>query len=88
MPPRDGNSRLVRIVVGERGRVDLHGELILRFDYGSTVPWVTRIDDAHAARHRRARHGGAALVGRICTAKISRPSAISPLPPAKPCRSC
>ena len=44
MPPRDGNSHLLRLVVGERGRVDFHGELVLRFGYGATVPWVTRID--------------------------------------------
>jgi GH15 family glucan-1,4-alpha-glucosidase len=44
MPPRDGNSHLCRMLVGERGRIDLHGELILRFGYGANVPWVTRID--------------------------------------------
>ncbi len=45
MPPREGNSHLLRLVVGERGRVDFHSELILRFGYGAIVPWVTRIDD-------------------------------------------
>ena len=45
MPPRETHSRLVRMVVGERGRVAFHGELILRFGYGATVPWVTRVDD-------------------------------------------
>jgi len=45
MPPRETHSRLVRMVVGERGRVRFHAELILRFGYGATVPWVTRIDD-------------------------------------------
>jgi GH15 family glucan-1,4-alpha-glucosidase len=45
MPPREGNSHLLRLIVGERGRVDFHGELILRFGYGANVPWVTRIDD-------------------------------------------
>jgi GH15 family glucan-1,4-alpha-glucosidase len=45
MPPRDGASDLVRIVVGRRGRVAMRAELILRFDYGSVVPWVTRLDD-------------------------------------------
>jgi GH15 family glucan-1,4-alpha-glucosidase len=44
MPPRDGASDLVRIVVGRRGRVTVRAELILRFDYGSVVPWVTRLD--------------------------------------------
>ena len=45
MPPRAGNSHLLRLLVGERGRVDFHGELILRFGYGAVVPWVTRIDE-------------------------------------------
>jgi GH15 family glucan-1,4-alpha-glucosidase len=43
MPPRVGNSHLCRMLVGERGTVDLQGELILRFGYGANVPWVTRI---------------------------------------------
>ena len=45
MPPRGTNSDVVRIVRGLRGRVDMHMELVLRFDYGRTVPWVTRLDD-------------------------------------------
>ncbi len=49
MPVRDGGSHLIRIVAGERGRVDFHSELVLRFDTGSAVPWVTRID-AHTIR--------------------------------------
>lgn len=47
MPLRaGGTSHVVRIVKGRRGRVRMHTELTLRFDYGSIVPWVTRIDDA------------------------------------------
>jgi GH15 family glucan-1,4-alpha-glucosidase len=45
MPPRGKNSDVVRMVRGERGRVPMHTELILRFDYGSTVPWVNRLPD-------------------------------------------
>jgi GH15 family glucan-1,4-alpha-glucosidase len=45
MPPRGMNSDVVRIVRGLRGRVDMHMELVLRFDYGRTVPWVTRLED-------------------------------------------
>jgi GH15 family glucan-1,4-alpha-glucosidase len=48
MPPRaahNGGSHVVRIVVGERGTVDFNSEFILRFGYGATVPWVTRVDD-------------------------------------------
>jgi GH15 family glucan-1,4-alpha-glucosidase len=45
MPPADGESDLVRIVCGLSGTVRFRSELVLRFDYGSTVPWVTRNDD-------------------------------------------
>ena len=42
MPLRGECSDLVRTVVGRRGRVAMRMELVLRFDYGSAVPWVTR----------------------------------------------
>ena len=46
MPLRaQGTSHIVRIVQGRRGRVAMHTRLMLRFDYGSIVPWVTRLDD-------------------------------------------
>jgi GH15 family glucan-1,4-alpha-glucosidase len=45
MPPRGHNSDVVRIVRGEQGRVAMRTELILRFDYGRSVPWVTRPGD-------------------------------------------
>ena len=45
MPPRSAASDLVRIVVGRRGRVALCTELILRFGYGTSVPWVSRTED-------------------------------------------
>jgi GH15 family glucan-1,4-alpha-glucosidase len=32
----------VRIVRGDRGRVELRMDLTVRFDYGSTMPWVTQ----------------------------------------------
>lgn len=35
---------LIRIVRGDRGRVELDMELVLRFDYGRTAPWVTSTD--------------------------------------------
>ncbi|AGK56927.1 putative glycoside hydrolase, family 15 [Hyphomicrobium denitrificans 1NES1] len=44
MPPHDGSADLVRLVRGVRGHVDLRTEFILRFDYGSIVPWVERLD--------------------------------------------
>jgi len=42
MPPRGKASDVVRIVIGRRGQLTMSCELILRFDYGSLVPWVTR----------------------------------------------
>ena len=45
MPERGHNSNVVRLVVGERGRVAMCMKLILRFGYGATVPWVTRLED-------------------------------------------
>src|SRR3954465_14017925 len=45
MPPRGANSDVVRLVRGDRGRVQMRTELILRFDYGRTVPWVSRLPD-------------------------------------------
>jgi GH15 family glucan-1,4-alpha-glucosidase len=40
MPPRSGYPVLTRMVVGCRGRVPMRMQLVLRFDYGSIVPWV------------------------------------------------
>jgi GH15 family glucan-1,4-alpha-glucosidase len=44
MPPADG-AHLLRIVMGRFGRVDFRCEFVVRFNYGSTVPWVNRLDD-------------------------------------------
>src|SRR6202035_5332347 len=44
MPP-GGGAHLVRIVMGRSGRVDFRTEFVVRFNYGSTVPWVNRLDD-------------------------------------------
>jgi GH15 family glucan-1,4-alpha-glucosidase len=42
MPPRGKHSDVVRIVTGIRGRVKMRMDLAIRFDYGLTVPWVTK----------------------------------------------
>src|SRR5215216_2916311 len=42
MPPRSGEPDLVRLVVGRKGQVSMRMELVMRFDYGSFVPWVRR----------------------------------------------
>jgi GH15 family glucan-1,4-alpha-glucosidase len=44
MPPRGVAPDIVRIVEGVRGRVEMRTEIVIRFDYGSIVPWVTRMD--------------------------------------------
>ena len=46
---REGVSDLVRIVRGLRGAVVMWTELIVRFEYGSVVPWVSRRDDGRRA---------------------------------------
>ena len=45
MPIRGRNPDCVRIVVGERGRVPMCAEVILRFGYGAIVPWVRKLGD-------------------------------------------
>jgi GH15 family glucan-1,4-alpha-glucosidase len=44
MPPRSGNSHIIRILRGERGSLTFRTELVVRYGYGAIVPWVTRID--------------------------------------------
>ncbi len=44
MPLRSDACRLVRLVIGRSGTVKMHAQLIVRFDYGSIVPWVWRAD--------------------------------------------
>ena len=66
---------LVRIVEGRRGRVPMRMELVIRFDYGSIVPWVRqaatrarghRRAGSAAPRHRRrAARRGSAHGGRV-----------------------
>jgi GH15 family glucan-1,4-alpha-glucosidase len=42
MPPRGKAPDVVRIVEGVRGSVRMRSELVIRFDYGQIVPWVSR----------------------------------------------
>jgi GH15 family glucan-1,4-alpha-glucosidase len=44
MPPRETQPDVVRIVEGVSGRVEMRMDLVIRFDYGSIVPWVRNID--------------------------------------------
>jgi len=45
MPIRGSNPECIRIVIGERGSVKMCAEMILRFGYGATVPWVRKLGD-------------------------------------------
>ena len=64
MPAEGRNSNVIRIIRGLRGKVAMRSELALRFDYGRTVPWVTRKgEELHAVAGPdmvvvRARHEG------------------------------
>jgi GH15 family glucan-1,4-alpha-glucosidase len=44
MPARETMPEVVRIVEGVWGRVQMGMELVLRFEYGSVVPWVRDLD--------------------------------------------
>src|SRR5262245_29106994 len=44
MPPRTETPELIRIVEGVDGEVRMSMDLAIRFDYGSVVPWVRRVD--------------------------------------------
>jgi GH15 family glucan-1,4-alpha-glucosidase len=44
MPLRGVAPDIVRIVEGRAGTVPMRTELVIRFDYGSIVPWVRRAD--------------------------------------------
>jgi GH15 family glucan-1,4-alpha-glucosidase len=57
MPHREHRPDLIRIVEGVRGRVRMRMQLVIRFDYGTTVPWVR-----HRDRRLRAIAGPNALV--------------------------
>jgi GH15 family glucan-1,4-alpha-glucosidase len=45
MPLSDGTSDLVRLVVGQQGRLDFRSDLVIRFDCGISVPWVSQLED-------------------------------------------
>jgi len=45
MPPRGEDPDVVRIVEGVSGTVLMRMELVIRYEYGSVVPWVQRMED-------------------------------------------
>ncbi len=44
MPQSSPHSTIVRFIIGTRGQLAMHTELILRFGYGAVVPWVSRVE--------------------------------------------
>jgi len=48
MPVNQPASSVIRIVEGRSGRVGMRMTLTLRFDYGSSVPWVYRLEEENA----------------------------------------
>jgi GH15 family glucan-1,4-alpha-glucosidase len=38
-------TSLVRLLMGHKGSVEFFTDLVIRFDYGLTVPWVSRADE-------------------------------------------
>jgi GH15 family glucan-1,4-alpha-glucosidase len=44
MPIRGKSVDIVRLVEGVSGRVPIHMDLRMRFDYGANLPWVTDLD--------------------------------------------
>jgi GH15 family glucan-1,4-alpha-glucosidase len=45
-----GSAAVVRILEGRGGSVPMHLSLALRFEYGSAVPWVTRLNHGSGIR--------------------------------------
>lgn len=56
MPPRGNASDVVRLVRGIKGRVKMRMELVIRFGFGSDIPWV-----------RKHEHGLLAICGQDMT---------------------
>jgi GH15 family glucan-1,4-alpha-glucosidase len=100
MPLRDNCSNLIRLVVGESGSVPMRVEVIIRFGYGSIVPWVTRLEDGGlraiagpdmlvlhtpvALRGEEFKTVGEFLIGAGDTIPFSLVHGPSHLPPIKP----
>ncbi|MGH9496983.1 MAG: glycoside hydrolase family 15 protein [Candidatus Sulfotelmatobacter sp.] len=45
MPIRSKTPEVIRLVRGDRGKVAMRMDFVVRFDYGEAVPWVTRQPD-------------------------------------------
>src|SRR6185312_2223990 len=45
MPVNQTGSSIVRLIIGECGRIAMRTEFVIRFGYGAHVPWMIRLDD-------------------------------------------
>ena len=45
MPVKRADTSVIRIVEARSGRISIRSEMTLRFDYGSSVPWVKQLPD-------------------------------------------
>ncbi|MCU1591096.1 MAG: glucoamylase [Frankiales bacterium] len=45
MPPRDSHADIIRRIEGIDGEVEMAMRWVVRFSYGSAVPWVRRVSD-------------------------------------------
>jgi GH15 family glucan-1,4-alpha-glucosidase len=45
MPVGTENSSIIRLAIGVSGSLRVRTDLVIRFDYGVTVPWVSRSDE-------------------------------------------
>jgi GH15 family glucan-1,4-alpha-glucosidase len=71
MPMGETHCSVVRLVIGEHGRVAMNAQLILRFGYGAIVPWVEKLKDgtlrAIAGRDMVVLRSPVPLIGRDLT---------------------
>ena len=49
MGRRDGHADVVRLVRGVSGSVAMRMDLVIRYEYGVVVPWVSRLDDGRTS---------------------------------------
>lgn len=68
MPVGTRYPTLIRVLRGDRGTVRMQMDLVIRFDYGLTVPWMTREQDgrlrAVAGPHRLTLRSSVPVEGR------------------------
>ena len=49
MVPSNETPQVLRVVVGTKGQIRMKLVLVMRFDYGSVVPWVRRTENGISA---------------------------------------